>query len=200
MQNLQAQSNRTFVSSTKQMNALFLRVKEFDDFKAFEVIFHQYYNLLCNLVYRIVNCQHEAEEIVSEVYCKLWANRKTMRVDVSLKALLVTSAKNRSIDHLRKRKKIKNFNVEGYQNSRQPIESPEYAMIYHEFSDHLESWIEDLPPKGKQIFKMSRDSGLKYHEIASQLGISIKTVETHMRRSLINLRGKLKTYQEETSH
>lgn len=198
MQRTTAQSNQTVVISTKQMNNLFLRVQQFDDFQAFETIFHQYYNLLCNLVYKMVNCEHQAEEIVSEVYSKLWNNRKTMRVDVSLKALLVTSAKNRSIDFLRKKKKRKKVSFDSNFEALQiHQESPERALVFKEFNEEIESWIEALPPKGKQIFRMSRDEGLKYYEIADQLGISIKTVETHMRRSLITLRSKLKTYQEE---
>ncbi|MEL6721316.1 MAG: sigma factor-like helix-turn-helix DNA-binding protein [Bacteroidota bacterium] len=51
--------------------------------------------------------------------------------------------------------------------------------------------MESLPPQGKHIFRLSRDKGLKYREIADQLNISIKTVETHMRRSLIHLRSRI---------
>ena len=196
MQNIQAQSSTVVMPTFKRMNKLFLLVQQNDDFQAFETIFHQYYGLLCNLVYRMVNCEHQAEEIVSEVFSKLWVNRQKINVDVSLKALLVTSAKNRSIDYLRKSKKLKQVSIDGFQGLQEPSESPEYSIIFQEFNQQVENWIEALPPKGKMIFRMSRDEGLKYYEIASKLNISVKTVETHMRRSLINLRGKLKAYRE----
>ena len=58
-------------------------------------------------------------------------------------------------------------------------------------SQKVEAAIESLPPQGKHVFRLSRDKGLKYREIAELLNISIKTVETHMRRSLIHLRKRV---------
>jgi len=61
-------------------------------------------------------------------------------------------------------------------------------MVSDELKKHLQEAINQLPPKGRTIFRLSREEGLTYSEIAEQLGISVKTVESHMRRSLTNLR------------
>lgn len=70
--------------------------------------------------------------------------------------------------------------------------TPEEKLIYKEGAQTIAQIINALPPKGKYIFQLSRDKGMKYHEIADFLNISIKTVETHMRRALIFIRAQLK--------
>ena len=70
--------------------------------------------------------------------------------------------------------------------------SPEERIFYEETRGIIQEAINALPPQGKYIFRLSREKGLKYKEIAEMLNISIKTVETHMRRSLIFLRHEVK--------
>ena len=165
-----------------------------DDFKAFELLFHRYRPYLCKYVYSIICCEHKAEEVVSDVFLKLWNNRKNLRIDSSLKAYLKISVRNQSIDYLRKQIKLKRIEetVRNKDDEFQPC--PESQMILRELEDHVELVIRQLPPKGQHIFRLSRYNGLKYKEIAQHLNISIKTVETHMRRSLIRLRQELKPY------
>ncbi len=168
-----------------------------DDFKAFERLFHQYYSYLCKYVNTIINCEYKAEEVVSDVFIKLWNNRKRLRIDNSIKAYLKISVRNQSIDYLRKQMKVKKVRDNLLQKELGYQPSPESQLILHELEEHIEDVIRQLPPKGQHIFRLSRYNGLKYKEIAQQLDISIKTVETHMRRSLIRLRQELKPYISE---
>lgn len=164
-----------------------------DDDRAFEELFHRYYALLCQRVRSMIDCPHRTEEIVSDVFIKMWNNRRQLAISSSLKAYLFTAVRNQAIDFLRKQ--ARNRTVDGEIRTAVPsnYSSPEEAVIFEEVNDAVEAAIEALPPQGRHIFRLSRDEGLKYREIASLLNISIKTVETHMRRSLIFLRKELRS-------
>ncbi len=162
-----------------------------DDHKAFEHLFNRFYPLLCQQVYSIVSCEHRAEEIVSDVFMKMWNNRHRLHIRSSLKAYLFTAVRNQAIDYLRKQAKHRKIDGELNRAVEAPYGSPEEEVIFEEVHSIVESAIDSLPPQGRHIFRLSRDEGLKYREIACQLNISIKTVETHMRRSLIFLRKEL---------
>jgi RNA polymerase sigma-70 factor (family 1) len=160
--------------------------------KAFETLFHRFYPLLCERVYHMVGCAHRSEEIVSDVFIKIWRNRKHISISSNPKSYLYTAVRNQSIDYLRKQAKRREATHELEKKKDPPThQSPEEEILYEEFSGHVQAAIDALPPKGQHIFRLSREEGLKYREIAQQLNISIKTVETHMRRSLIALRQAL---------
>ena len=172
--------------------ALLEMIRKDDDDRAFEELFHRYYAVLCQRVRGMIDCPHRTEEIVSDVFIKMWNNRRKLSISSSLKAYLFTAVRNQAIDFLRKQ--ARNRTIDGEIRSAVPstYSSPEEAVIFEEVSDAVEAAIEALPPQGRHIFRLSRDEGLKYREIASLLNISIKTVETHMRRSLIFLRKELR--------
>ena len=171
---------------------LLQKVISHNDYKAFECLFSRYYDVLCIQVKGIISCEHRAEEIVSDVFVKMWKNRDRITISSSLKAYLYTAVKNQAIDYLRKQEKRRKVN--GTQNPNVPSNyiSPEERIFYEETRGIIQEAIDALPPQGKYIFRLSREKGLKYKEIAEMLNISIKTVETHMRRSLIFLRHEVK--------
>jgi len=164
-----------------------------NDDRAFEELFHRYYTLLCQRVRGMIDCPHRTEEIVSDVFIKMWNNRHKLAISSSLKAYLFTAVRNQAIDFLRKQ--ARNRTIDGEIRTAVPsnYSSPEEEIIFEEVNDAVEAAIDSLPPQGRHIFRLSRDEGLKYREIASLLNISIKTVETHMRRSLIFLRKELRS-------
>ncbi|MEM8523522.1 MAG: RNA polymerase sigma-70 factor [Bacteroidota bacterium] len=154
----------------------------------FKELFQRHYHLLCYKVYALVQCEHSAEEIVSDVFVKVWKNRAQLTVNTKLKYYLSTAVRNQSIDYLRKQNRERSFKAEIDRDYECDYASPHERIVGEELSQKVEAAIESLPPKGRHIFRLSRDQGLKYREIAEKLNISIKTVETHMRRSLIHLR------------
>lgn len=186
-------SNSTLGLVTKSDEELLnlLKEKQINADAAFNQLFHRYYHLLCCRVYNLVQCEQSSEEVVSDVFIKIWKNRAGLSINTKLKYYLNTAVRNQAIDYLRKQNRERNFNGEIDRDYESNYASPHERVVGEELGEKVEAAIESLPPQGKYIFKLSRDKGMKYREIAEMLDISIKTVETHMRRSLIHLRSRI---------
>ncbi len=160
---------------------------------AFEKFFKDKYRMFCHLALRYTNNDTVAEEIVQEVLVKVWERRDQIDVKGSLTAYIALSVKNTCINYLKHQQIITNFeknelihaSIETYAENF-PDNTELEAMIFDA--------IDKLPPKRKQIFLLSRIDGLKYHEIASKLNLSVKTVEAQMGIALKQLRVMLKDY------
>lgn len=161
--------------------------------QAFENLFREYYPLLCHYALRFVKDTDQAEEIVQELFCQLWENRKDLKIHTSLKAYLYKATYFNSLQVLRKRG-VKTQYEEYIKNNKPensfPIDSVEEKEIYNIVTRTLSN----LPDRCSQIFKMSRFEGLKYQEIADKLSISVKTVEANMGKALKAFRKNLKDY------
>jgi len=187
-----ATAKLTFNRSSTGKKELESRINDWNDDDVYKKLFYTFYPILCEKATSIVSCQQKAEEIVSDVFIKIWLNRDQLTIKSSLPAYLHMAVRNQSIDYLRRWAKRRTISGELPSDSDSGYSSPEDKLIYSEVSQEVQQAIEALPPRGRHIFKLSRNEGLKYQEIADQLDISIKTVETHMRRSLIFLRMRLR--------
>jgi RNA polymerase sigma-70 factor, ECF subfamily len=167
----------------------------FDD-AAFEVFFKKHFKALC------AYCQYKfsfdldlAKDIVHTGFIKLWESRQTISPELSIKAYLYKIITNISLDII-KRDKIKHRHVKHiWQNTPENTMADDYHSVdFKQLEDLIEKAIEELPEQMRRVFELSRNEELKYAEIADQLGISIKTVETQMSRALQKLRKKLSFY------
>ncbi|BAX82021.1 RNA polymerase sigma-70 factor [Labilibaculum antarcticum] len=159
----------------------------------FEKLFREYYPLLCHYALRFVRDTNQSEEIVQELFCQLWENRKTLKIHTSLKAYLYKATYFNSLQVLRKRgvkKKYQEYIKNNKQENSLPIDSVEEKDIHN----IVNRTLTNLPDRCSQIFKMSRFEGLKYQEIADKLSISVKTVEANMGKALKAFRKSLKDY------
>lgn len=132
--------------------------------------------------------REEAENVVAEVFYKIWKNRATLRINTSARAYLYTAVRNQALDMLRRAKSgppPPEYAPATY------VRSPEEDLIGSELQDQIQAAISRLPEQRQLIFRLNREEGLKYREIAQRLNISIKTVETQMSRSLRTLREQL---------
>ncbi|MEM6699582.1 MAG: RNA polymerase sigma-70 factor, partial [Bacteroidota bacterium] len=175
-------SSFTFKLANKSDEELLILLKEQHANAAFEQLFHRYYHLLCYRVYNLVQCEQSCEEVVSDVFIKIWKNRKGLSINTKLKYYLNTAVRNQAIDYVRKQNRERSFKGEIDRDYESNYASPHDRVVGEELGKKVNEAIESLPPQGKYIFKLSRDKGMKYREIADLLDISIKTVETHMRR------------------
>ncbi|UMB62024.1 RNA polymerase sigma-70 factor [Lutibacter sp. A80] len=167
-----------------------------DNSGAFDIIYKVYYTQLCNYIYSFSRNSDIAEDIVQEILLNFWENRKTINIHTSIKSYLYKSTYYSYIDHYRK-KKNENKQLEIIRfNAIQSLVDYEDVAIEDKLIQ-LRIAIDSLPPKGKEIFKMSKIQGYKYKEIADILNISVNTVEAHMYKSLKFLRIKLNDKKNE---
>lgn len=164
---------------------------------AYELIFRRYYVSLCGFATRFVEQPETSEGIVQDIFLKLWEKRGTLAIDTSLKSYLFRAVYNSCVNHLA-HTKIKNRYLSAV---RESIAKNEHAgdpvldsLTYKELDNKITEAIETLPADCKRIFKMSRFDGMKYAEIAENLQISVKTVETQISRALQKLRRELREF------
>ena len=171
---------------------LFIQIKQLDCYASFKVLFEKNYNKVLFYARKYSDSMETAEEAVSEVFLKLWKRRNRIEIKSSFQSYLFTSVRNKCLDILRKETKAQ-FESETILESTTSSHSNTLEVIQsNELQDQIERAIERLPKDRRRIFLMSRNEGLKYKEIADRLGISIKTVETQMGRSLKYLRERFK--------
>lgn len=159
-----------------------------DDRIAFEKLFQMYAERIYYFTIKYIKNKEEAEEITQEVFVRLWNRRFDLKTDLSFSSYLFMIAKNAVIDLLRKRQKELNYNDEISSDLNLKSGNTVDSVEYKELSKLVSKSINDLPEKRKQIFLLSRDEGLTYKQISEKLDISIKTVESHMRLALQQLK------------
>jgi RNA polymerase sigma-70 factor (ECF subfamily) len=171
---------------------LFERIKQSDE-NAFETLFHKYYRYLCSYASKIIQDDDSAEEIVQDFFVKIWEKRGQLTIETSIKNYLFRSVKNLCINYIQHNKtKIRYAQKVISELENNYSDDDSFPEI--ELAQKIKESIDSLPEKRKEIFKLSRQDGLKYHEIATTLNISIKTVETQMSLAIKTLREKLKYY------
>ena len=163
--------------------------------KAFEAIFIKYYKVLCSFSRHFLNDDELAEEIVQETFVKIWEKRKTHVIETSLEHYLFRAVRNHCFNQLQ-HQKIKNRYTEKILRDTGTEIKTEDCFLEPDLKRKIEEAIDSLPPKRKEIFRLSREEGLKYKEIADQLDISVKTVEAQMGLALKFLREKLKDFND----
>jgi RNA polymerase sigma-70 factor (ECF subfamily) len=159
-----------------------------------EKLFKENYKSLCNVVFRIINDWDASEDVVQEMFLKLWKKKKDIKIESSLKGYLFKAASNSAINYLQSQRKlkIKEELTEQINNSQIIEESLNYDG--RELQIRIEVALNKLPPKCKVIFLLSRQEGMKYQEIADELDISIKTVENQMGIALKKMKEELAPY------
>jgi len=161
------------------------------DEKAFESLFHKYYGLLCAYGATILNDRDAAEELVQDFFVKLWEKRESLSVDTSVKNYLYRSIKNLCINYIN-HNRIKQNYARRISENLESQDTEEFDFPEPDIFDKIEESINSLPEKRREIFRLSRRDGLKYHQIAEKLQISVKTVETQMSLAFKSLRDQLR--------
>ena len=158
------------------------------DIKAFEELFRRYYFPLCCYAAGITGQMAVAEEIVEELFYVLWKERVRLQIFQSVKSYLYRATRNQSLQYC-EHEEVRNRYREAVLNTSNPEQStdPHQQMEY-------EDTLEKLPVRRRQIFEMHRLEGRKYVEIATQLSLSVKTVEAEMTKALRTLREEVETY------
>ena len=181
------------ISETLTDQELALLIKK-GDIRAFDKIYEKYSTRLYIFINGIIKSQKDSEDIVQEVFFKIWNNREKINEFLSLQSFLFTIAHNTTISILRKRVNEYNYieYVKSIQNAKE-LSTGEAELEFKELNDHLTSILNKLPKRQKEVFLLSRYDELSYKEIAERLGISVNTVENHMVKALRFLRANIKS-------
>ncbi|MDZ7690799.1 MAG: RNA polymerase sigma-70 factor [Balneolaceae bacterium] len=182
-------------SGNNSESLLIQRIREGEEY-AFEIAFLKYHTPLSRYIWKYVRSKQLSEGIVQEVFAEVWENRKDLNPSGHLRGFLYEVARNKALDHIKHKRIVKEYICEAKQQNRETHDKKIYRTEnnYQDLRDKVAELVNDLPPRGRQIYKLSREEGLTYAEISEYLDISIKTVETHMRRSLKKLRDHLSEF------
>lgn len=173
-------------------NELYLKLKEGDE-RAFQVLFRKYYSSMCNFANQFLNDKELAEETVQDMFVKIWEKRKTLNIETSVKHYFFRSIRNHCLNQIQHEKIKKQYASRILESAYQEINTEQY-YIEVDLIRRIEKSIDSLPPKRQEIFRLSREHGMKYKDIAVTLNISVKTVEAQMGLALKHLRNELKDY------
>ncbi len=187
---------------SKPSNVFIIKIIK-GDVRAFEQVFNTHYANLCRYAQKYVIDLDNAREIVQDTFVKFWEIKHSLLHDTSVKSYLYKAVRNNCLDYLKhirisneyKEDLLRKIMDSGFRS----ITSPENCLnglIQKELENRINDAIASLPDRCREIFELSRFKGLKYREIAGELNISIKTVETQMSRAIQSLHKKLVDYFE----
>ncbi|PCH69956.1 MAG: RNA polymerase sigma-70 factor [Bacteroidales bacterium] len=155
----------------------------------FEKTFKEFYSPLCNFAYTFIPDQDVCQDLVQDVFFKIWD--KSPDINTSISSYLYKAVKNSCFDHMRKSYKQSIIPIEEIED---PIDSP-YELNRENnleaLKQKIETAVNSLPPKCKEIFLLRRNFQMSYDEISIELNISKKTIENHMNSAIKKLRTQL---------
>lgn len=167
------------------------------DERAFKYVFDNHYTLLCRFANQLLHDPQLAEEIVDDAIFYLWEHREELTITHSIRAYLVQSVRNRSLNMLNSAM----YRYEQHTSDITPEENIEFLdalfvddrhpmglLIEKELEKEVMACVDELPDECRRVFKMSRFRGMKQEDIARELNISVNTVKYHIKNALAYLR------------
>ncbi len=163
------------------------KLKEGDSF-AFEVLFYKYRNKVKGFAQNMVPSQIDPEEIVQEVFVRVWLKKEMINPDKDFQSYLFSIAKHLILDHLKSAVNRRLYFVEEHFQKDLMIDDSAEVTIPEDVEEKLLTLIDQLPDRRKEIFSLSRFEGMSYKQIAERLNISENTVDSQIRNALAFLR------------
>lgn len=158
---------------------------------AFKYLFDRYYNRLVAYIVTYTHDHDQSEEIVQQAFINLWEDRNKLSIEKSPRNYLYSIAYNRFIDSFNKSKKRKQLLDDLWEKSLRDRITEDNEQLEKRI-EKMKQMINSLPPKCRKIIRLSKHEGLKYTEIAEQMGITVKTVESQMRIAFKKIRDGFK--------
>ena len=154
---------------------------------SFEILFQKYYVRFYNFVFNLTKSSQAAEDIIQNVFMKIWINRASLRPDQSIHNYIYVLSKREMLNHIRDRKAY--VQVERLVMAEQPSEEvTDQSMALKELDERIRRFIADMPEQRRKVFLLSRYRGLTNKEIAEMMGLSVRTVDRHINLALTSLK------------
>ena len=161
---------------------------------AFRQLFNIYSTRLIEFASALVKNKEAATDVVNEVFVKLWKGRERIPGIQNLKVYLYTATKNAALNYLsRKAHQLITEPFDDFSIQLREEQCPDQQLITEEIFNKIRMAVEQLPPRCKMIFKLVREDGLKYKEVAEVLNVSVKTVDAQMVIAVKKISEKVKS-------
>lgn len=182
------------MNSTKvdRTDHLLLRIAASDDTSAFRQLFYDFFAPLCVFAGRYLENKETCEDVVQEVFYRIWKNRKQLHIQTSGRNFLLTAVRNHCLDIVRHQSAERMYAEQTLQDNQEAYMPDLYTTA--ELEHLLDAALAKLPEPVASTFRQNRFEGLTYQEIADRRGISVKTVEAYMTKALKLLRQELHDY------
>jgi RNA polymerase sigma-70 factor (family 1) len=153
-----------------------------DDMGAYEILYNHFFTPLHHFALSIIHSRQQAEEIVSDVFIKIWQARKTLHEVRNIHVYLYTSVRNRAFDYLTKEQRhgVSLFQPEDWDEVIIELKSPLDYCISTDLMQKINTVINQLPPQCKTIFRLVKEEGLSYKQVAEIMQISPLTVRNQL--------------------
>lgn len=169
------------MAENEQLRRLLTLIAVNDDQAAYKELFVMLYHRLKQFAFAILKSHEEAEELVSDVFIKIWEKRSQLTTIESPRLYFYTTTKNLAITRINKQQKHISVAPDDWLVQLNSIYfDPEKLMITEEVFRQIRQAVNDLPPRCRLIFKLIKEDGLRYKEVAEILHLSVKTVEAQM--------------------
>lgn len=187
--------------NSNEIKDLQTRIAQQSDDHAFGQLYMAFYHNLQEFAFSIIKNRELSEEIVSDVFIKIWQGRENLaRVD-NLKLYMYAGIKNTSLNYLKRHFRRDTVSLDEMAlNLPAATYTPEHLMITNEAVKKIEFAIQNLPLRCRLIFKLAKEDGLKYNEIASLLKISVNTIDNQMAIALKKISKAINFTLEKKSH
>jgi len=182
-----------------KLRHILVRIVHHNDERAFSAFFDYYHTRLINLAMIFISQYDLAEEVVSQVFLKLLRKKEDLLKIERLESYMFSMVKNHALNLLKSRSKLKgNILIDDIQDHlTSELINPDEKLINDDLSLALSIAIQKLPPKRRMVFKMIKDEGMSYLEVSNIMEISERTVETHLKLAIQDLRAVLQQHYNE---
>lgn len=167
-------NNEALLQEVKMLSAA-------DDSRAISLIYEHFFHRLADFAFSFVKSKELAEEVVEDVIIKLWRNKNSIKAIQNLAVYLFASVRNQSLNYLEQHPRhavteLTEFDL----NLESAGVSPLEQLVLSEMTRELQVAVSSLPARCQQIFRLVREEGLKYKEVAEILNISVNTIDNQM--------------------
>ena len=171
------------------------RLSGMDDDHAMVLLYHHFYQRLLVFTLSLVKLKEDAEEVVEDVLVKFWTNRPQIQQIENLALYLYKAARNQALNYIEKaERRVKNELLEeSYYDFHVPTSgpSPLEQLVLAEMAQTVQVAVDNLPERCRLIFRMVREDGLKYKEVAEALNISVNTIDNQMATAVTRIMAAL---------
>lgn len=184
---------------TYHEQSVILRLQKGDN-DAFLEVYNQYHQPLYHYVLRFVKSPAIAEDVLQDVFLKIWEIKSRIDPELSFKAYLYRICRNSVFKLLKKMAVDENLRVQVMKQFSQSVADADLKILWQQYEEILQAAIDRLPPQRQKVFKLCREEGKTYEQVAEELGISRNTVKEHMVLAMKLIREHIDQYGDTPTH